>query len=67
MATFSPGHTAKIYAFPPRGRMAGGVVNRPSSAQDLSDELAQMPVTICTGAWYHDEAITSSQAPKRTS
>lgn len=66
MATFSPGHTDKIYAFPPRGRMAGGDVNR-SHTQDLADELAQTPVTICTGAWYHEDAVTTTQMPKRSS
>jgi hypothetical protein len=55
MATNFSG-SAKIYAFPPRGRFAPA--NQGGSFSVTADAFPAAGVKIASGsAWYHDEAI----------
>lgn len=53
--------TAKIYAFPSRGRAGADSPDRPSRAG------RPVPVVASAfgGAWYHDAAIQEDRSPKR--
>lgn len=61
--TTSVGHeTAKIYAFPPRGRMAGG---RSDEAKASPDPRTQPNPGIDSGSWYHQEAVQEAQRTRK--
>jgi hypothetical protein len=52
--------SAKIYQFPVGGR--AGLMGRPhGETQSPIDQTARYPnETICSGSWYHEEAIRES-------
>ena len=55
MTTNSQSGSAKIYAFPARGRFAPG--NRDGSHQDANAASPWIAKDVVGGAWYHEEAI----------
>jgi uncharacterized protein DUF2735 len=57
--------SAKIYAFPPRGRFAAN--NQHEGSQPSASALPPNVMTACGSSWYHDEAIqeAAKAAPAR--
>ena len=53
--------SAKIYQFPAGGRAALG--GRRYGATNSASDQASVPVneTICSGSWYHQEAIDEAK------
>ena len=54
MMTHAPRPTAKIIAFPKRGRLGFHFAGQP--AANSSDG----PVIDCSGSWYHEEAVRAA-------
>jgi hypothetical protein len=53
--------SAKIYQFPVGGR-AALIGRRSSETQSSIDQnAARLNETICSGSWYHEEAIQESR------
>lgn len=52
--------SAKIYQFPVGGRAA--LLGRPyGEAQSSIESTPRVNETICSGSWYHEEAIQESK------
>jgi hypothetical protein len=47
--------SAKIYAFPPRGRFAA--TNQCEGSRPSAAALPRSLMTACGSGWYHEEAI----------
>ncbi len=63
MTTSGSRETAKIYAFPARGRFAPGNPHEDSVPQ--ANIQAPRGVMVASGSgWYHDEAIQAEQCRK---
>jgi hypothetical protein len=63
MTTTTSG-SAKIYAFPPRGRFALRIDDRNSTAV-ANVQLPRGVKLVSGGAWYHDEAIEDANKGDR--
>jgi hypothetical protein len=62
MTTNSDRASAKIYAFPARGRFASGYREDKKPTVNFTSH----PVKAVVGeAWYHDEAIKDEQKPRK--
>lgn len=60
MTTNAQGESAKIYAFPARGRFAPSY-----QRSDAGLTPAAKTVPTVAGAWYHDEAIREAELPRK--
>lgn len=58
MTMTSPRGTAKIYAFPARGR---AVTTSHDDAARLMADMARLPAVEFGSGWYHDAAIQESK------
>lgn len=54
--------TAKIYAFPPRGRLSGG---RAGAAKPCDGPPSQPAPEIDFGSWYHQAAVQEDQRSRK--
>ncbi|HLZ00784.1 MAG TPA: DUF2735 domain-containing protein [Bradyrhizobium sp.] len=55
-APFNEG-SAKIYQFPPGGRAALGGRSYSEAKSTIDRNTPRMNEVICSGSWYHEEAI----------
>jgi hypothetical protein len=55
----SAGQSAKIYQFPTGGRAALGGRSYAQAKPSL-ENTPRVNETICSGSWYHEEAISES-------
>jgi hypothetical protein len=61
--TSGPSGSAKIYAFPARGRFAAG--NQPDQPNPAANAALPRAIMAASGSgWYHDEAIQAEQHRK---
>ena len=51
MMTHAPRPTAKIIAFPKRGRLGFHFAGQPAAT------VSEAPVLDCFGSWYHEAAV----------
>jgi hypothetical protein len=58
----TPQHSAKIYQFPVRSRMA---VADQRASTDAADLMAQRVSDAVGACWYHDAAIKQSTGPTK--
>jgi len=57
MSTSLNQESAKIYQFPAGGRAALGGQRRGEATPAIDRNAPRVNETICSGSWYHEEAI----------
>lgn len=62
MTTSARHETAKIYAFPPRGRLAEG---RDVTAKASGAQPSHRAPEIDFGSWYHQAAVQEDQRTRK--
>ncbi len=61
MATSLSYGSAKIYQFPAGGRAALGDRRCNENKSAIDQNTSHVNETICSGSWYHEEAIQESK------
>jgi Protein of unknown function (DUF2735) len=57
--------SAKIYHFPTGGRAAVAERRSGETKPTIGGEVPCLSETICSGSWYHEEAIQESKSESR--
>ncbi len=64
MSTSFSQESAKIYQFPAGGRAALGGRRHDETKPAIDANTPRVNETICSGSWYHEEAIQEDKAKR---